>query len=141
MPGSYIVVSAPAAVRATREEDAQDYKIVLRRVPVASLPRNHRCDRTILRAKLRKKGIRAPPANTGRTEFVNRKPIALVRCALGNKDNVVPAIVGCTGLACAGACGGPGSVDAFSPRYFTALVPPVIRRFCRDDVPWDRSNQ
>jgi hypothetical protein len=37
-PGNYVAVSAPATVKATREEDAQDYKIVLKRVPYTPLP-------------------------------------------------------------------------------------------------------
>jgi hypothetical protein len=32
-PGSYLAISAPSTVKATREDDAEDYKIVLRRVP------------------------------------------------------------------------------------------------------------
>ena len=32
-PGSYIAISAPSTVKATREDDAEDYKIVLKRVP------------------------------------------------------------------------------------------------------------
>jgi hypothetical protein len=35
-PGSYVVVSAPATVLAAREDGAQDYKIILRRVPYVS---------------------------------------------------------------------------------------------------------
>jgi hypothetical protein len=34
-PGSYVAISAPSTVKATREDDAQDYKIVLKRVPYA----------------------------------------------------------------------------------------------------------
>jgi hypothetical protein len=34
-PGSYVLVSALPTVKAVRDENAQDYKIVLRRVPVA----------------------------------------------------------------------------------------------------------
>jgi hypothetical protein len=33
-PGSYVVVSAPTSVKATSEESAQEYKVVLRRVPL-----------------------------------------------------------------------------------------------------------
>lgn len=36
-PGNYVVISAPATVKATREEDAQDYKIILKRVPYTPL--------------------------------------------------------------------------------------------------------
>ena len=32
-PGSYLAISAPSTVKATREDDAEDYKIVLKRVP------------------------------------------------------------------------------------------------------------
>jgi hypothetical protein len=32
-PGSYVTISAPSTVKATREDDAQNYKIVLKRVP------------------------------------------------------------------------------------------------------------
>jgi len=32
-PGNYVAISAPSTVKATREDDAQDYKIVLKRVP------------------------------------------------------------------------------------------------------------
>jgi len=32
--GSYVTVSAPTTVKATNEETAQDYTIVLRRVPL-----------------------------------------------------------------------------------------------------------
>jgi hypothetical protein len=32
-PGNYVVVQAPATVKAVREESAQDYTIILRRVP------------------------------------------------------------------------------------------------------------
>jgi hypothetical protein len=35
--GSYIVISAPASVKATRKEDTQDYRIVLKRVPYTPL--------------------------------------------------------------------------------------------------------
>jgi hypothetical protein len=34
-PGSYVAISAPSTVKATREDDAPDYKIVLKRVPYA----------------------------------------------------------------------------------------------------------
>jgi hypothetical protein len=37
-PGSYVLLQAPPSVRAVREEDAPEYKVVLKRVPVAIAP-------------------------------------------------------------------------------------------------------
>jgi hypothetical protein len=37
-PGNYVTISAPATVSAMREGDAQDYKIVLKRVAYTPLP-------------------------------------------------------------------------------------------------------
>ncbi len=37
-PGSYVIVQAPATVKAAREDSAEQYTIVLRRVPNASAP-------------------------------------------------------------------------------------------------------
>lgn len=37
-PGNYVLIDAPQTVKATREEDAQEYKIVLKRVPLPPPP-------------------------------------------------------------------------------------------------------